>query len=1010
MNAVNARGATLGTNLGSMFRKVGQIAKVVFAAVAIAAGAMFVVAIKKAADFELAMAKVKAISGATADEFEALSKKAKQLGLETAQTMTDIAAGMEALARAGFSAGEIVEAMAGVVALAESQTMDLGQAAEITANLLRQMGLETSETDRVVNLLAATASSSNTTVESLAESMKFFGPVARAMGMSIEEALAAVGKLGDAGLKGGIATRALQTSLLGLANPLDDAADLMKELGLAFFDANGEFVGLASAMSQIEVAFADLTQQQQLAAMSTLFGSGAVKQFSNLLGIGSEELAKYTAEITGTTVAFDQQAAMLDTLPGQWQILKGSFELLLVTIGEDMMPILKGLLQNHIIPLVNNITNWIEAQGGLLGVIDNTKRKITEWAEAHPVLMNAIGGTWSVLKGLLSFIVDVFTGDWQGAWQSIESVARGAAKVLEALWEGLKGAVRGLWEAMPIPDHIKTKIENGAKAVFGFVVDKAKQAWAGVMASVEENAPGIITAWGSLKEAAKNLWAAITDAFDGSGESTIAFRDIVKGAFDIVLTVVTTAIGAITDLFNIFAAALRGDWSQVWTEFKNFLGGIWDGIVKILDILGLKDAMIAGWNAIVSYFTETVPQLGRDIVQWMKDGLSGAWHAVIDWFRGAWDSIVNALTGWMPGFLKKWLGIGEDSGTKYAEGLEAARAEVAGAASGLVDEAVRAVEMKESELKQAGEDLGESLTQGMAGGVEQGGPLVFSALEGVNHDLEEQTMSFWETQSPSRKMFRMGLSLMAGLANGISAGSGDALLALADANVTLDAKADEIETQTFGGLVFGIESAFSDMVTTIFEGGGSVTGAMNTFLGDIVAAVKNSEIWGALSSLTEAFSLPLWAAIPFTIGLSSEVAEGVAAANEWLTRFFSTIGIGSQTYGPGTWRVDEEGNKIPIVSSARGNLFTAPALTRIAETSAEVALPLTDSVLSRLGAAIVGATPQPALASANGIQVDMRGLYDGATINVRDDQDISRIARETYDLWTSRMRGMGRDV
>ena len=128
LKAVEAAGRTSGSKLGAALSKIATVAKVAFAAVAAAAAGIFVAAIKKAADYELAMAKVRAITGASAEEFAAMSEEAKRLGLETAQTMTDIAAGMEALGRAGFSANEIIAAMGGVVALAESQTMELGQA------------------------------------------------------------------------------------------------------------------------------------------------------------------------------------------------------------------------------------------------------------------------------------------------------------------------------------------------------------------------------------------------------------------------------------------------------------------------------------------------------------------------------------------------------------------------------------------------------------------------------------------------------------------------------------------------------------------------------------------------------------------------------------------------------------------------------------------------------------------------------------------------------------------
>ena len=749
LNAVNAAGAGVGTKLGNVFKKLGKVAIAAFALIAAAGALIFVKAIKKAAEFELGMAKVKAITGATAEEFAALTVEAERLGLETAQTMTDIAAGMEALGRAGFDAGEIIDAMGGIVALAESQTMELARAAEITANMIRQMGLEASDADRVVNLLAAAASSSNTTVESLGESMKFFGPIAHAMGMSLEEAVAAVAKLGDAGLKGGIATRALSSSLQGLAKPTDEAADMMDELGISMFDANGEFVGLDDAMAQLEVAFADLTQEQQLEAMATIFGTGAVKQFSNLLGIGSEELAAYTEEITGTTVAFDQQAAMLDTLSGQWQILKGSVELLFVTIGTDMMPILKDFLHDRVIPLVNGITNWIKEMGGLKGVIGHMMVAIgkyiqaaANWIQSNEFVRIAVEGVWNVLKELWSFVKNVFKGDWAAAWQDIKDVAVIALTFI-------KDIVVATWDALPIPDEIKTKIENTltdikdfAIDVFVWIKDKAIEAWAGIKASVEENGDGIITAWDELKTSAVNLWNAINGAFTSimgvfgkTGEDAITFGDVVKGAFDIILITVTTVLGGISDAFDIVAALLRGDWSQAWTNFKDFLRGIWDGIVAILDVFGLVDALEAGWTAaregVIDFLndvTEWFSYLGTAAYEWGKDMLFGFRDGILSAYNAVKDAVVGAaeaVVGWFKGVLgikspsTVMKGIGEDTGMGFVEGLLAKGAEIEAAGQALIDSALQKPEEEgPARAETAGTETGEAYADGVVGGIE----------------------------------------------------------------------------------------------------------------------------------------------------------------------------------------------------------------------------------------------------------------------------------------------------
>lgn len=420
LKAVETQGRLSSGRLGTALTKVGKIAKVAFAVAGIAAAGMFVIAIKKAADFQLGMAKVKAITGANAEEFGKLTEKAKQLGLETAQTMTDIAAGMEAFGRAGFSATEIIEAMGGAVALAESQTMELATAIQITGNVLRGMKLPTSEAERVANALAATAASAAVTVEDLGESMKYLAPVAAALDMPLEEALTVVGKLGDAGLRGGRATRALATALENLADPTDEAAAALKKLGIEVFDSSGNFIGVIELVAQLEASFIDLqyTSEQKMAAMGAIF-AGAAGEMNILIGEGKSALEAYQESITGTTQAFDQQKAMLDTVSGQWQILKGSIELLLVTIGSKALPIIQDFLKDSLIPWVNRMTEAAEGssifEDALNKVIDAFK-----WIKTH---RHEIVGALKAIAVAFGALVALKIAAWaQGALIGLKSL------------------------------------------------------------------------------------------------------------------------------------------------------------------------------------------------------------------------------------------------------------------------------------------------------------------------------------------------------------------------------------------------------------------------------------------------------------------------------------------------------------------------------------------------------------------------------------------------------------
>ena len=779
----NASGYIRQMGLASSATKAFKMGLAVAGAAVVSFSAVMITkAVKAAAEFELGMAKVKAISGATEEEFKLLTAEAERLGLVTAQSMTDIALGMEEFSRAGFSATETISAMSGAVALAESQVMELGSAVEITASVLNGMRLPAEESERVVNALAAAASSSATTVDTLGESMKYLAPVASDLSIPLEEALAAVGKLGDAGLQGGIATRAFSTALLGLASPTEEAADMMGQLGIDLFDTSGDFVGITGLVNQFETALVGMTAEERAAALGAIFTGGAVKSFSILLGVGSDELEAYQEELTGTTVAFDQQAAMLDTLEGQWTILKGSVSALFVALGTSLMPMLKDFLHDRIIPIINATIEWVKSMGGISGMIGHVMIAVgnyinaaADWIESNEFVRIAIEGVWSILKDLWSFVVNVFRRDWAAAWEDIKSITK-------TVLETIKGVVMAVWDALPIPDSIKKKIES----VFMSIKNVAVASWEGIKASAEENMPGIVAAWEEVKDSAASLWESVQSVFSSImglfGETEIdavSFGDVVGGVFDILFIVVETALNGIANLFDIISSLLRGDWQQAWKDFKNFIGGIWESILNILDVVGLRDNLSAAW-------------------EYIRQDAVAKWTAIGDFFGNIWDSITGAFKAaidWVksivPGFIRNWLGWGEESADAYKTGIEDGQAGVEEAATNLAMAAVEAIAQTieevedtakeltssfvgmltdaEPDAEDAGFGIGTASADGIIGGIES----MFTPLEGAGVDAMNNVLDGISItggiQSPSTVTTEMGedtaLGLIAGMRN-----------------------------------------------------------------------------------------------------------------------------------------------------------------------------------------------------------------------------------------------------
>src|SRR5690625_107206 len=268
-------------------------------------------ALKVGMDFESGMSEVQAISGATGEQLEQLEEQARTLGSETRYSATEAANGMSFLARAGFEVNEITAAMPGLLDLAASSNMDLGRAADIASNILSGFGYEAGEAGRVSDVLAKGASSANTNVEQLGGAMQVVAPIASTLGLEIEGMTAAVGLMSDAGIQGEQAGRMLRQGFLRLADPTGKAADLVEELGINVFDADGNMKEMDGVVAELEKGLKGMDAQTKAAALSTLFGAQSTAGWSALLDRGSDELAEYTEELQNSEGAAAEMAKVM---------------------------------------------------------------------------------------------------------------------------------------------------------------------------------------------------------------------------------------------------------------------------------------------------------------------------------------------------------------------------------------------------------------------------------------------------------------------------------------------------------------------------------------------------------------------------------------------------------------------------------------------------------------------------------------------------------------------------
>lgn len=421
-------------------RLKGTVAKGV---AAIGIGKIFSEAVKTGMDFEAQMSRVKAISGATGEEFSKLKEQAKQLGADTAFSATQAAEGMENLASAGFTTSEIMEAMPGMLDLAASSGEDLASSADIAASTLRGFGLEASEAGHVADVLAKNAAATNAAVADTGEAMKYIAPVAKSMGIEFEETAAAIGIMADAGIKGSQAGTTLRGALSRVAKPTKEMKATMKDLGLSFYDSNGKMKSLADITEMLETKMSGLTDEQKNQALITLFGQESLSGMMALMDRGSGEVRKLTDEYKNCDgSAKDMAKTMQDNLSGAVEEFGGSVESLGIEIFENIKGPLKkavGVGTTEINKLTKAVKNNKIEEIVPKEVINNIKNlgKMAEVVGKGGI--KVLGTATGVLADNLGVIIPL-TGAYFGAmagYKVFQSAAAGV-KTLTSAYQALQ--------------------------------------------------------------------------------------------------------------------------------------------------------------------------------------------------------------------------------------------------------------------------------------------------------------------------------------------------------------------------------------------------------------------------------------------------------------------------------------------------------------------------------------------------------------------------------------------
>lgn len=354
--------------------------------------------INTAMDFEAVMSKVKALTGANADELATLNAKARELGATTKFTATQTGEAMTYLGMAGWKTEQILAGIGPMLSLAAAGGTDLARTADILSDDLTAFGLKAEDAAHMADVFAYTITNSNTTVELMGETMKYAAPVAKAFGTTMEETAALIGLMANAGIKGSQAGTSLRAGFLRLAGPPKQARKEMAALGIDLSDAQRQMEETKATLQSLGIEMDDslppqkkmvaiikqlaentsgLSNEQKLAALSAIFGTNAASGWLNVIDAGPEELEKFATALNNCDGKADELAkTMMDNAQGSLTAMQSAFESVAISIGSTFLPQIKGASE-EVSKISGGFAKWAGENPELIATLGELTAGIT---------------------------------------------------------------------------------------------------------------------------------------------------------------------------------------------------------------------------------------------------------------------------------------------------------------------------------------------------------------------------------------------------------------------------------------------------------------------------------------------------------------------------------------------------------------------------------------------------------------------------------------------------------
>lgn len=586
--------AAAGGKLKDIGGKVSGIGKDLTTYVTVPLAAAGAAGVKSFADVDKTMALANKTMGNTAEQANTLNAAMKDAAANSTYGMSDAANATLNFARAGLDAEQSAAALAPAMNLAAGEGGDLDTVSVGLVATINGFHGSFEEAGTYADVFASACNNSALDVNSLSSAMSVAAPIFASAGYKVNDAALYMGVMANNGIEADKAANSLKTGIARLVSPAKDGAEMMEQLGISITNSDGSMKDSVTVQKELHDAFANLSESEQIAAASAIFGKNQMAPWLALINTAPGDVNELNASLAacgGTTQ--DMADTMMNGFGGSIEKLKSSIDVLVYSLGQALAPTIQSVI-NFLQGLVDKFNALSPAQQDLIVKIGLLAAAIGPVLLIVGKLMSAVGTIMTVVPKLAGVISTV-----KGAFAALNAVMlANPIMIVIAAIAALVAAFIYLWNTN----------------------EEFRQFWINLWESIKQAA---ITAWNAIGEFLKSIWEGI--------------KSTCQTIFNAIKTFFQTVWNGIKNIFSTTVGAVKTVVTNAWNAIKSVTSTVWNGIKSVVTgtITAIKNGISTGLTAAKNTVT--------NILNGIKNAFSTVWEGAKNIVSGAIEKIKGMM-------------------------------------------------------------------------------------------------------------------------------------------------------------------------------------------------------------------------------------------------------------------------------------------------------------------------------------------------------------------------------